>query len=387
MHSLAKTILKYVGSRKWFLGVRAEESLFFYSCKRKGIERYVRKWHGVSFAETLLIPSVNGYPIRVFNLRQAKIFHARSRALVTRNPSILSSYLKKNQETWHSIKSLNKKLIQAADDENRASCIKLMRQAISAYEKASAQSFIIFSLGLELSKTPDPTRALQVILKKHDTWRNSVVFNEEELGKALFTGLKFIRSSRVSEIGPADMLKYLTSSEIVAWLEKEMTAKEVAKLVGQRKRDGYVYVDLRRAKDMVIGQAASIRALKKRFARLTSPEPDRAGLKGQVAFRSTGTIRGQVVVIKDKSHLAAKADKLKGKILVAIQTTPHFISVLKQVKAIITDEGGLTCHASIVAREMKIPCLVGTKNATYCLKDGDRVELDLTHGTVVKIKA
>jgi len=213
------------------------------------------------------------------------------------------------------------------------------------------------------------------------------VFNEEDLGKALFTGLKFILLARDSDVGPTDMLKYLTSSETAAWLESEMTTKEVAKLVGQRKRDGYVYADLRRAKDKVFSQKVIINALKKRFTRLTSPEPDKSGLKGQVAFRSTGTIRGQVVVIKDKSHLAAKASKLKGKILVAIQTTPHFIPVLKRVKAIITDEGGLTCHASIVARELKIPCLVGTKDATRCLKDGDRVELDMTHGTVVKIKA
>ena len=54
--------------------------------------------------------------------------------------------------------------------------------------------------------------------------------------------------------------------------------------------------------------------------------------------------------------------------------------------AIVTDIGGLTCHAAIVAREMKKPCIVGTKIATQVLKDGDIVEVDASNGIVKKIK-
>ena len=58
---------------------------------------------------------------------------------------------------------------------------------------------------------------------------------------------------------------------------------------------------------------------------------------------------------------------------------------IRQASAIVTDEGGLTCHAAIVSREMGIPCVVGTKIATQVLKDGDRVEVDANKGIVRKL--
>jgi pyruvate,water dikinase len=51
----------------------------------------------------------------------------------------------------------------------------------------------------------------------------------------------------------------------------------------------------------------------------------------------------------------------------------------------VTDEGGVTCHAAIVAREMRKPCVIGTKSATKILKDGELVEVDADQGVVRKI--
>lgn len=74
-----------------------------------------------------------------------------------------------------------------------------------------------------------------------------------------------------------------------------------------------------------------------------------------------------------------------GNILVSTATTPSIVPAMKKAAAIITDEGGLTCHASIVSRELKIPCVVGTKFATKVLKDGDRVEVDAMKGVIKKM--
>jgi phosphoenolpyruvate synthase/pyruvate phosphate dikinase len=71
-----------------------------------------------------------------------------------------------------------------------------------------------------------------------------------------------------------------------------------------------------------------------------------------------------------------------GMILVAYETTPEVIFAMQKSGAIVTDFGGLTCHAAIVAREMKKPCIVGTKNATKIFKDGDMVEVDANKGIV-----
>ena len=59
---------------------------------------------------------------------------------------------------------------------------------------------------------------------------------------------------------------------------------------------------------------------------------------------------------------------------------------MKRAIAFVTDEGGITCHAAIIAREMKKPCIIGTKVATKILKDGDMVEVDANKGTVKIIK-
>jgi len=73
-------------------------------------------------------------------------------------------------------------------------------------------------------------------------------------------------------------------------------------------------------------------------------------------------------------------------VLVAPQTTPEFTPRLKNVSAIITDEGGVLCHAAIISRELHKPCIIGTKVATQVLKDGDLVEVDANVGVVKILK-
>lgn len=98
---------------------------------------------------------------------------------------------------------------------------------------------------------------------------------------------------------------------------------------------------------------------------------------------SPGKIQGIVKIIESFEQL----DKLKGgEILVTSMTSPRFMAGIIKASAIITDEGGLTCHAAIIAREIKKPCVVGTKVATKVLKDRDLVEVNANEGIVKIIK-
>ncbi len=111
-------------------------------------------------------------------------------------------------------------------------------------------------------------------------------------------------------------------------------------------------------------------------------KPDFNGdIKGTIACR--GKIIGKVSL-----HLGwINAIKVPaGNVLVAGMTNPQMVPFIKNVAAIVTDEGGLTCHAAIISREMKIPCIVGAKVATQVLKDGDLVEVDANKGIVKIIK-
>lgn len=100
-------------------------------------------------------------------------------------------------------------------------------------------------------------------------------------------------------------------------------------------------------------------------------------IKGDVAF--PGIVKGKVVI-----HLSwtGTTEIEEGDILVTGMTNPQMIPLLKKSAAIITDEGGITCHAAIISRELRKPCIVGTKNATQVLKDDDFVEVDANHGVV-----
>lgn len=104
-------------------------------------------------------------------------------------------------------------------------------------------------------------------------------------------------------------------------------------------------------------------------------------IKGVVAYK--GKAKGKVKVINSPADMGKMQE---GDILVSLATTPSIVPAMKKAGAIITDEGGLTCHASIVSRELGITCVVGTKFASKILKDGDMVEVDAITGIVRILK-
>lgn len=94
---------------------------------------------------------------------------------------------------------------------------------------------------------------------------------------------------------------------------------------------------------------------------------------------SPGTASGKVKIILDIDEL----DKIKdGDIMVTTMTTPDMVPAMRRASGIITDEGGVTCHASIISRELGIPCVVGTGSATTTLKENVGVTLDGKKGLV-----
>ncbi|ERT64862.1 phosphoenolpyruvate synthase [Peptoniphilus sp. BV3AC2] len=96
---------------------------------------------------------------------------------------------------------------------------------------------------------------------------------------------------------------------------------------------------------------------------------------------SPGIGRG---IVKNIKNLTEISQVEEGDILVTEMTNPDMVPAMKKARAVVTDEGGRTCHAAIVSRELQIPCIVGAKNATQVLKDGIEVTVDATRGIVYK---
>ena len=100
-------------------------------------------------------------------------------------------------------------------------------------------------------------------------------------------------------------------------------------------------------------------------------------IKGNTAFG--GKTKGHVKIIKTIKDFN---DFKKGYVIVSPMTTTDFTQYMSKASAIITNEGGITCHAAIISRELSIPCIIGTKIATKVLRDGDFVKVDADKGVV-----
>jgi len=101
-------------------------------------------------------------------------------------------------------------------------------------------------------------------------------------------------------------------------------------------------------------------------------------IRGMIAC--PGKVKGEVVVISRAEEFKKMAP---GKVLVSPSTRPDFVPLMKKAAAIITDEGGITSHAAIVSRELKVPCIIGTQIASQVLHDGDLVFVNADHGIVI----
>lgn len=105
-------------------------------------------------------------------------------------------------------------------------------------------------------------------------------------------------------------------------------------------------------------------------------------IKGTVGCKgkATGTAR----IINNTSDFHKMQD---GDILVAPMTRPEYVPLMKKAAAIVTDEGGMSCHAALVSRELGVPCIIGTQVATKELQDGMQVQVNANNGSVTIMKA
>lgn len=166
-----------------------------------------------------------------------------------------------------------------------------------------------------------------------------------------------------------DELIYLTGEEIIGLLE------------------GTISLDIKEIKNRVKAVAVI-----KKHNKFTLLSGDKVKGVAQKATKAT-MVKGMVASkgkAKGKAKLLYEVEDMpkiqKGDIIISPMTRPHFVPVLKKASGIVTDFGGMLCHAALISREFGIPCVVGTKYATKVFKDNDLVELNAYKGIVRKIK-
>jgi phosphohistidine swiveling domain-containing protein len=172
---------------------------------------------------------------------------------------------------------------------------------------------------------------------------------------------------------PVSLLSYLYIQD----LSDFKLSEKLVKILQKRQKSLHVTYGGKHYNLMFIyGSQAQViaKALEKRVSSESNE------LVGRIAY--SGVIRGKVKIINSISDFRKMRPN---DILVSINTRPELMPAIRVAGAIVTDEGGMTCHAAIVSRELKIPCIVGTQSATSKFKDGDLVEVDAERGIVRKL--
>lgn len=173
---------------------------------------------------------------------------------------------------------------------------------------------------------------------------------------------------------PLNFFRYALREEIIkAVTKKTFPYEEVLK---RRQRMLYVLDNLK-------GSFVQFDSVNKVFESLLAEEKiDFSGsITGQTAY--PGKVKGRVKILNNSQD----NEKIKtGDILVTFATTPDFLPAMMIAAAYVTDQGGVTSHAAITAREMKKPCIIGTKYASKIFKDGDIIEVDANKGIIKKLK-
>ena len=260
-------------------------------------------------------------------------------------------------------------LLERAEQLNKqAKRILSKKEKITSFEKV-----VQFLITLSLHATAIPYRAGEFMNEIKD---KEVIKKTEEL-RAMSYYPRIIEEV-VIPLAREEAKKAGVNEKAVDYLTyKEIKAREWKKYEERKNQEGrYVYA--------VIDGKEYISFTKdiQEIIEKVEPITKEIEIKGRCAY--PGMIRGKVRIVNERSIAGVKFDK--GDILVSASTSPIYMSLIQKAAALITDEGGLLCHAAILSRELKIPCIIATTNATRILKDGDLIELDAEKGTIKKMK-
>ncbi len=181
-------------------------------------------------------------------------------------------------------------------------------------------------------------------------------------------------------VSVSDLIKTYRLKEIEDGLlcDKPLPAKEV-----ENRKKHFLFL----VKDKKLEFYSGVKAFEITQALLPKEDKNKSSFVQGITANSgvaTGKVRIVHVVGLDQL-ISDMKDFREGEILITSMTQPTFVTMAKKAAAIVTDEGGLTSHAAVIAREFKIPCIVGCKIAMKTFKTGDLIEVDANKGIVRKI--
>ena len=187
----------------------------------------------------------------------------------------------------------------------------------------------------------------------------------------------------VLDLKVGDILKFIIPPEIQELLKKDYK-NNIDEIIKLRKKSHAINYEKGGKKIRILTDEEAYKLFKQKVRK---PSLKGKTIKGQTA--SFGIYKGKArkVIAGNLETLKDSVKKFKkGEVLVTSMTQPNMMVIVKRAGAIVADEGGITSHAAIISREIKIPCIVGCLKAMQVLNDGDLIEVDANKGVVNLIK-
>ncbi len=173
-----------------------------------------------------------------------------------------------------------------------------------------------------------------------------------------------------------NQVRYLTKEEVMLAFDNKFSKQDCAKIANQRLKLCVIVIQGSN-ETQYLGPDAQKFLDSAQIKKITVTGNQ---LVGQTAY--PGKIIGVAKIVRATSDIPKVNE---GDIIVSTATSPNLLPAMHKAAGFVTDMGGITCHAAIVSREMRKPCVIGTKVATKLFKDGDKIELDADNAIVRKL--
>lgn len=347
---------------------RREVSLFCWSCLALGYTKLLKKQIGFSYNALGVLGRRDGTGHTMFN--EKHIADSTEKYIARNFRKLDKVFFVPAKTSFKRIKKQIEKIEKEINKDYREN-LGIIAKIYPDYFKVLAMyNCFLRYLGNKESKGRISLKYAKKIAKERETVARLYPRIEKLIKRSVqLVGMK----SKFNK----DLLRYLTRNEMYDYLKNRKISKKLLEDLSKRKKESFYLFVEKGNKEYVFTDRNLLKRIENDFFGIRQKEI--VQIKGYPVYK--GKARGFVY----NFHSSKKRPK-KDFILVISMTYPKDIALVKQCQAIITDEGGILSHAAIISRELKKPCIIGTKIATKVLQDRQLVEIDANKGIIKILK-
>lgn len=378
-----KEIMNYIRARTWGVFKNTKRYLLPASMWVHGIRNPIKEIIDKIEVEDIEVNTVSNRTLRCFNVYTGALTKKH-----LPNSSLIMKHIGDNYSIVKEAENILNKIDNQIKNSDYDNIIKNALSFIGLYDKISFYECYINGLINVLHQHKDDFDNTEEVLATANKWRNDEFM--EHLFCKFLNVVDYLLARKQLKIEVSELAKYLHINDFIRLLNNEISNQELMDIIKRRKTHGYILLNLAypQYQNIVLDSTTGTKEVEDFIysvhANVTRQQFNGVELKGESTFKSNDSVRGECVIINQEQDLSSDVN-LDNKILVTTMTTPNFLPYINGVKGIITDNGGLICHAAIISREYKIPCIIGTEAATSIYKTGDLVEMNLIDGVIKKI--